>query len=74
MNKLESILSSRTRAEIFTILFGMNQVELHNREIARKTGLSKASVRQELGKLTNLEIAIVRRTGNSCSAYENRGS
>ncbi len=33
MKALELILSSRTRAEIFTILFGVNQKELHNREI-----------------------------------------
>lgn len=64
MKTLESILSSRTRAEIFNVLFGVNQIELHNREISRRTGLSEASVRQELGKLADLDLVTVRRNGN----------
>ena len=64
MKTLELMLSSRTRAEIFTILFGVNQKELHNREIARRTGLSEAAVRQELGKLSDLDLVIVRKDGN----------
>lgn len=74
MNTLESILSSRTRAEIFTILFGVNQAELHNREIARRAGLSESSVRQELGKLTNLNLAIARRAGNRVYYSANRSN
>ncbi len=64
MNILESILSSRARAAIFTILFGMKQGALHNREIARRSGLSEAAIRQELCKLTELGLVIARKDGN----------
>jgi predicted nucleotidyltransferase len=64
MKTLESVLSSRTRAGVFTILFGLNHIELHNREIARRTELSEASVRHELGKLTELDLVTARRDGN----------
>lgn len=72
MNILESMLSSRTRARIFTILFGVTQVELHNREIARRTGLSEAAVRQELSKLDELDLVVVRRNGNRTYYSANR--
>lgn len=64
MNTLETILSSSTRARIFTILFGMKRRELHNREIARQAGLSEAAVRQELGKLAGLQLLTSRRDSN----------
>ncbi len=56
MNTLELIISSRTRAGIFTILFGLGQRELHNREIARRSKHSEAAVRQELTKLAGLGL------------------
>ncbi|MCK5117728.1 MAG: nucleotidyltransferase domain-containing protein [Candidatus Aegiribacteria sp.] len=74
MKTLESILSSRTRAELFTILFGLNHYELHNREIARRTELSEASVRQELGKLTELNLVTARRDGNRIYYSANKGN
>lgn len=72
MNMLESMLSSRTRARIFAILFGVTQVELHNREIARRTGLSEAAVRQELSKLDELDLVVVRKDGNRVYYSANR--
>ena len=61
---LIKLLSSRTRAEIFTILFGLNPNELHIREIARRSQLSEASIRQELNKLAGLDLVISRRDSN----------
>ncbi len=64
MNVLSQVLSSRTRAEVFTLLFGLNPGELHIREISRRSALSEASVRQELRKLEKLGLVRGRRDGN----------
>jgi DNA-binding transcriptional ArsR family regulator len=64
VNQLAEILSSRGRAEIFRLLFGPGGEELHVRELERRTGLSDATVRQELKKLTRLRVVEVRRDGN----------
>jgi len=58
MNLLTEILSSRVRAEIFRLLFGVKDRELHVREIERQTGLTIATVRQELKKLERTELVI----------------
>jgi predicted nucleotidyltransferase len=72
MNTLESIVTSRTRAGVFTILFGLGQKELHNREIARRSELSEAAVRQELGKLVHLDLVRLRKDGNRVYYSANR--
>jgi DNA-binding transcriptional ArsR family regulator len=64
MKLLASILSSKVRAEIFRLLFGLYEKELHVREIERQTGLSIGTVRQELQKLVGIELIISRRDGN----------
>ncbi len=64
MNLLTEILSSRVRAEIFRLLFGVKDRELHVREIERQTGLTIATVRQELKKLERTELVISRKDGN----------
>ena len=64
MNTLSLLLSSRTRAEVFTLLFGLNLDELHIREISRRSALSEASVRQELKKLKGIGLVRSRRSGN----------
>ena len=64
MNLLTEILSSRVRAEIFRLLFGVKDRELHVREIERQTGLTIATVRQELQKLERTELVISRKDGN----------
>lgn len=64
MNTLAEILSSRVRAEIFRLLFGCTTQELHHREIVRRSGLSESAVRQELGKLTRLDLINRRKDGN----------
>jgi DNA-binding transcriptional ArsR family regulator len=64
MSLLANILSSKTRADIFRLLFGLDEKEVHVREIERQTGLSIGTVRQELEKLTGMELVIARREGN----------
>jgi DNA-binding transcriptional ArsR family regulator len=64
MSLLSDILSSRTRAGIFSALFGLGAQELHAREIARQTGVTLATVQQELKKLVELDLITRRKDGN----------
>ena len=64
MGTLSDILSSRVRAEIFRLLFGLNEQELHLREMERQAGLSLGTVRQDLQKLVKLDLVKTRRDGN----------
>ena len=64
MGTLSDILSSRVRAEIFSLLFGLDEKELHLREMARQAGLSLGTVRQDLQKLGKLDLVKTRRDGN----------
>ncbi len=64
MSVLAELLSSRTRAEVLRILFGLESRELHLREIMRRAGLSVRTVRDELRKLQIMDIIAVRRAGN----------
>lgn len=64
MNTLPEILSSKVRAEIFRLLFGLNQAELHVRELERQTKLAIPTIRQELKKLARLDLVRARRDGN----------
>jgi DNA-binding transcriptional ArsR family regulator len=64
MNTLADLLSSRVKAEIFRLLFGHGDGELHVREIERRSGLADATVRQELKRLTRLGVVEPRRDGN----------
>jgi uncharacterized protein len=64
MNALSQILSSRTRAEIFKLLFGTREEELHIREIQRRSHLNDSTIRQELTKLLKLDLVIDRKDSN----------
>lgn len=64
MSILAELLSSKARAEIFRILFGMNQQELHMREIQRLAGLGISSIRQEIEKLEGFELLKRRKSSN----------
>jgi DNA-binding transcriptional ArsR family regulator len=72
MNQLSEILSSRTRAEIFRLLFGTVEEELHLREIQRRSGLNESTIRQELRKLVRLDLVKRRKDGNRvyCKAHK----
>ncbi len=64
MNTLSTLLSSRTRAEIFRLLFCGLEEELHVREIQRRSGLNDSTIRQELRKLTDLDLISGRKDSN----------
>jgi len=64
MNTLAEILSSRTRAEIFRLLFGASAGTFYTREIQRRTQSSLGAVQHELQKLRRLGLLAARRDGN----------
>jgi len=64
MGVLSDILSSRVRAEIFRLLFGLDEKELHLREMERQASLSLGTIRQDLQKLVKLDLVTARRDGN----------
>lgn len=64
MALLAELLSSKVRAEIFRLLFGIRERELHVREIERQSGFSIATVRQELQKLVKMQLLKTKKDGN----------
>jgi len=64
MTLLSNILSSRVRAEIFRLLFGLVDRELHVREIERLSGLTIGTVQQDLKKLLKMDLIESRKDGN----------
>ena len=64
MNLLPKILSSRIRADIFRLLFGVNKNDLHMRDIERQSGFAIGTIQSELKKLVELDLVIKRRDGN----------
>jgi DNA-binding transcriptional ArsR family regulator len=64
MGTLADILSSRVRAAIFRLLFGLDIKELHLREVERQAGLSLGTIRQDLQKLLKLDLVKTHRDGN----------
>ena len=64
MSVLPEILSSKIRAEIFRILFGVNQEPLHVREIERRTGFAIGTIQTELKKLYKLDLLLKEKDGN----------
>jgi predicted nucleotidyltransferase len=64
MSALADILSSRVKAEVFRLLFGLEGKPLHLREIERQSGLAVSTVRQELGQLTTLGLVEKKVDGN----------
>lgn len=73
MEILAEILSSRTRAEIFRILFGIGSPELHLREIQRQSGMAVATISQEIEKLCRLALVTRRQDGNRVYFIANSG-
>jgi len=72
MSTLSELLSSQIKAEIFRLLFGLQDQELHVREIERQSGLADATVRQELKRLTRLGLVERRQDGNRVCYQANR--
>lgn len=72
MNFLSEILSSKIRAEVFRLFFGLNDDALHMREIERRTGFAIGTIQAELKKLVRLELLIKRKDGNRLYYCANR--
>lgn len=62
--KLEQLIQSKARAEIFRLLFGLQNGELHLRALERGSGLSAPTIQQELKKLMKLDLVKVRKETN----------
>ncbi|HWB05489.1 MAG TPA: nucleotidyltransferase domain-containing protein [Verrucomicrobiales bacterium] len=69
MDALAELLSSRVKAEVFRLLFGVVTAPLHLRELARRSGLAVGTVRQELQRLSGLDLVRVQPDGNR-TAYQ----
>ncbi len=64
MMDLLSVLFPRVRAEVLRILFADPMVELHLRELVRRSGLTLGTVQGEVKKLVDAELLIDRTDGN----------
>jgi predicted nucleotidyltransferase len=73
MSLLAELLSSRARAEVLRILFGVSGGEVHLREIVRRSGMAVGTMRSELKKLQRLDVVSVRRDGNRLYYSANAG-
>lgn len=72
MNTLSQLISSNVRAEIFRLLFGINAVEMHMRDLERGAGCTISSIQSEMRKLSALQLVVSRRSGNRLYYSANR--
>ena len=72
MSLLSEILSSKVRAEVFRLLFGLNEKALHVREIERRSGFAIGTVQSEMKKLYKLNLVLKKRDGNRLYYRANR--
>lgn len=72
MTILTQILSSKVRAELFRLLFGIYVGELHMRELQREAGCTIGPIQSELKKLLGLQLVTSRRSGNRLYYSANR--
>jgi len=64
MGSLVDILGSKSRAEVFRLLFEQPGTELYLREIHRRSGLSIRPIQEELANLESSGLVKARRDGN----------
>lgn len=64
MMTLVDIVSSRVKAEILRLLFGVEAREFHLRELARRSQLALGTVQQELKRLVGAGLVSTRKDGN----------
>ena len=72
MSLLSEILSSNIRADIFRLLFGVTDSELHMREVERRSGYAIGTIQSELKKLLRLDLVVKRKDGNRTYYKANR--
>ena len=64
MMTLLDIVSSKRKAEVFRLLFGVERQAYHLRELARQSGLALRTVQQEVAQLAKAGLVMTRRDGN----------
>lgn len=64
MSSLADIIGSKSRSEIFRLLFERPGTELYLRELHRQSGLSIRPIQEELAKLKEVGLVKVRIDGN----------
>lgn len=64
MNTLAQIFSSKVRAALFSIFFGLRRRPVHMRELARLTDFAIGTIQQELKKLVSMNLLKRTRDGN----------
>lgn len=64
MMALIDIVSSKGKAEILRLLFGVESEEFHLRELARRSDLAVRTIQQELTRLKGAGLVTARRDGN----------
>ncbi len=74
MVDLLDIVSSKRKAEVFRLLFGLDRRNYHLRELARQSGLAVRTVQQELTKLVKAGLVTSRRDGNRIYYQANQDS
>jgi DNA-binding transcriptional ArsR family regulator len=71
---LLDIVSSRRKAEVLRLLFGVELKEVHLRDLARQSGLALRTVQQELAGMGSAGLVTSRRDGNRVYYRANRNS
>jgi DNA-binding transcriptional ArsR family regulator len=72
MMTLLDIVSSRRKAEVLRLLFGVEPKEVHLRDLARRSGLALRTVQQELARMGSAGLVTSRRDGNRVYYQANR--
>jgi len=72
MIALTDIVSSRRKAEILRLLFGLEPKEYHLRDLARRSQLALRTVQLELVRLVSVGLVTTRRDGNRVYYQANR--
>ena len=67
MTPLADLLSSKVKAELFRLLFGVRAERLHLRELARQSGFAVGRMRQDLDRLARLGVVQSEANGNGTS-------
>ena len=72
MNTLTILLTSRVRAEIIRVLFGVSPKSFHLREMQRETKLAVRTVSQDMEKLVKAGLVIRQTDGNRVNFSANQ--
>jgi uncharacterized protein len=74
MLTLLDIVSSKSRAEVLRLLFGVNLREFHLRELARQSHLALRTVQLEMARMDKAGLVMSRRDGNRLYYQANMNS